>query len=185
MECVLLPAATAQIGCDATGLARENEQPMHEVRLDSFLVDVEPVSVGAFAPSAAGRLTQPLSLKRPHGANLGKECFRNLRPSGCHSALLPFSRSLAAPSVAALALCAFAASAIAEVRFLNLARPGPTELSDWCLLPPTDKRRGFVPLQAAANGGWEAKMGVPLSWPMILAAGPEPNGQLGVLFGLV
>ncbi|CAJ1414499.1 unnamed protein product, partial [Effrenium voratum] len=104
MECVLLPAATAQIGCDATGLARENEQPMHVVRLDSFLVDVEPVSVGAF------------------------------------------------------------------VRFLNLARPGPTELSDWCLLPPTDKRHGFVPLQAAANGGWEAKMGVPLSWPMILVS---------------
>jgi len=46
MQCALLPADTvARSGCRPL----ECEQPCHEVRLGEFLIDVEPVSVGAYA----------------------------------------------------------------------------------------------------------------------------------------
>jgi len=46
MECLLLPAARACIGSKSGPGA---QRPQHEVELSSFLMDVEPVSVGAFA----------------------------------------------------------------------------------------------------------------------------------------
>lgn len=50
MECVRVPAARVWVGDGRDGRqALANEQPCHEVQVDSFLVDVEPVCVGAFA----------------------------------------------------------------------------------------------------------------------------------------
>lgn len=50
MTCVLLPAATAWIG-DGLGdrTALPIERPCHQVALRQFLMDVEPVSIGAYA----------------------------------------------------------------------------------------------------------------------------------------
>jgi len=50
MECILIPGEEVWIG-DGMGerAALPNEQPCHQVNLSSFLMDVEPVSVGAFA----------------------------------------------------------------------------------------------------------------------------------------
>lgn len=50
MESILLPAGRARIGDDSSHpSARENEGPSHEVELSSFLMDIEPVSLGAYA----------------------------------------------------------------------------------------------------------------------------------------
>ena len=49
MECVLIPAACARIGDDGKFEGGDNEGPSHEVDLESFLMDIEPVSVGAYA----------------------------------------------------------------------------------------------------------------------------------------
>ncbi|CAK8997931.1 unnamed protein product [Durusdinium trenchii] len=49
MECVLIPAACARIGDDGKFEGGDNEGPSHEVNLESFLMDIEPVSVGAYA----------------------------------------------------------------------------------------------------------------------------------------
>uniref|UniRef100_A0A7S4WC86 Carrier domain-containing protein n=1 Tax=Alexandrium monilatum TaxID=311494 RepID=A0A7S4WC86_9DINO len=50
MHCVLIPAETVWVG-DGLGrrAALANEQPCHRVPLRSFLMDVEPVSTGAYA----------------------------------------------------------------------------------------------------------------------------------------
>jgi acyl carrier protein len=48
MRCVLVPAATVQIGT-AHHDALPDEQPVHEVNLDPFLIDVEAVSTTAYA----------------------------------------------------------------------------------------------------------------------------------------
>eukprot|EP00438_Fugacium_kawagutii_P022303 Skav233983 [mRNA] locus=scaffold1008:821593:822897:+ [translate_table: standard] len=48
MQCVLIPGGDANIGGGTKESARCNEQPTHLVRLSSFLMDVEPVSVGAY-----------------------------------------------------------------------------------------------------------------------------------------
>ncbi len=48
MQCVLVPSATVEIGAAEDG-AHADEQPLHEVKLDAFLIDVEPVSTTAFA----------------------------------------------------------------------------------------------------------------------------------------
>ncbi|CAJ1366765.1 unnamed protein product [Effrenium voratum] len=45
----LLPACRAQIGDDTFASSRENEGPSHYVELSSFLMDVEPVSIAAYA----------------------------------------------------------------------------------------------------------------------------------------
>lgn len=47
MECILIPAATATIGTDSEGCSAI-EGPSHRVELSSFLMDIEPVSVGAY-----------------------------------------------------------------------------------------------------------------------------------------
>jgi sulfatase modifying factor 1 len=48
MRCVLVPAAEVELGsCASDG--SEDEHPKHQVRMDSFLIDAEPVSVSAFA----------------------------------------------------------------------------------------------------------------------------------------
>ena len=50
MECVMIPQARVRIGNDGTHYkAGDNEGPSHEVDLDSFLMDIEPISVGAYA----------------------------------------------------------------------------------------------------------------------------------------
>ena len=50
MECVMIPAARARIGNDGMHYqAGDNEGPSHEVELDAFLMDIEPVCVGAYA----------------------------------------------------------------------------------------------------------------------------------------
>lgn len=50
MECILLPSAQVWIGSDACNTeALPMEQPCHRVKLSSFLIDIEPVSVGAYA----------------------------------------------------------------------------------------------------------------------------------------
>eukprot|EP00438_Fugacium_kawagutii_P016966 Skav217280 [mRNA] locus=scaffold120:199839:206828:+ [translate_table: standard] len=54
MQCILIPSADVHIGGGTKESARYNEQPTHHeqpthpVRLSSFLMDVEPVSVGAY-----------------------------------------------------------------------------------------------------------------------------------------
>lgn len=48
MRCVLLPAATVEIGSDAPE-ALPDQQPAHRAMLSSFLIDAEPVSTTAFA----------------------------------------------------------------------------------------------------------------------------------------
>jgi len=47
MRCVEIPAATVELGCD-TPDALDDEQPQHESRLDSFLMDAETVSTIAY-----------------------------------------------------------------------------------------------------------------------------------------
>ena len=47
MRCVLLPSAEAEIGSSGPESLRD-EQPVHVVGLDSFLIDAEPVSTTAF-----------------------------------------------------------------------------------------------------------------------------------------
>jgi acyl carrier protein len=47
MRCVRLPAAAVEIGCDEPE-ALMDEQPKHVVKLDSFLIDAEPVSTTAY-----------------------------------------------------------------------------------------------------------------------------------------
>lgn len=47
MRCVMVPAATVEIGCDSPD-ALADEQPQHVVQLDSFLIDAEPVSTTAY-----------------------------------------------------------------------------------------------------------------------------------------
>mmetsp|Transcript_96661 Transcript_96661/g.159202 ORF Transcript_96661/g.159202 Transcript_96661/m.159202 type:complete len:588 (-) Transcript_96661:37-1800(-) len=50
MECILIPGGRAWIGDGSDGRsALPNEQPCHQLELSSFLMDIEPVSVGAFA----------------------------------------------------------------------------------------------------------------------------------------
>ena len=50
MESILIPAGMARIGDDTNcPTARENEGPSHIVELSSFLMDIEPVSLGAYA----------------------------------------------------------------------------------------------------------------------------------------
>eukprot|EP00434_Breviolum_minutum_P008058 symbB.v1.2.007106.t1/scaffold430.1/size206084/1 len=50
MESILIPAGRARIGDDSScPSARENEGPSHEVELSTFLMDIEPVSLGAYA----------------------------------------------------------------------------------------------------------------------------------------
>ena len=44
MHCILIPGADVNIGGGTTESARCNEQPTHLVRLNSFLMDIEPVS---------------------------------------------------------------------------------------------------------------------------------------------
>ncbi len=48
MRCALLPGGRAIIGSNATD-ALDDEQPVHEVELDAFLIDLEPVTITAFA----------------------------------------------------------------------------------------------------------------------------------------
>lgn len=48
MQCALIPGATVEIG-DPGATAPDDERPVHETRLDPFLIDVEPVSTTAFA----------------------------------------------------------------------------------------------------------------------------------------
>merc|ERR1712217_529816 len=55
-------------------------------------------------------------------------------------------------------------------RFLNLAQPPPDALQDWILLYDGDDRDCHLPLQCTDNNVWEAKPGVPLSWPMIMVS---------------
>lgn len=80
------------------------EMPCHQVELSSFLIDIEPVSIGAYA------------------------------------------------------------------RFLNHTKPPPEALQDWVSLHDVDERHCHLPLQRAADGCWEAKLGIPLSWPMIMVS---------------
>lgn len=47
MRCLLLPAAEASIGSDRSD-AQPDEQPVHTIRLDSFLIDAETVSTTAY-----------------------------------------------------------------------------------------------------------------------------------------
>jgi acyl carrier protein len=47
MRCVLLSSAKAKIGNDGLG-SHPDEQPVHTVALDSFLIDAEPISVTAY-----------------------------------------------------------------------------------------------------------------------------------------
>jgi acyl carrier protein len=47
MRCLRLPAAEFPMGCDQSAAAPD-EQPVHMVRLASFLIDVEPVSTTAY-----------------------------------------------------------------------------------------------------------------------------------------
>ena len=52
MQAVMIPGAAATIGDSNTrplSRALKNEQPCHTVPLSTFLIDIEPVSVGAFA----------------------------------------------------------------------------------------------------------------------------------------
>ena len=99
MLCVLHHAATATIGDGSDRRAAlPNETPAHEVALGAFLIDVEPVSVGAYC------------------------------------------------------------------RFLNLVRPTPAQLLEWCLLAADDPRHGHVPIEQSA-GEWAPKAGVPVEWP--------------------
>lgn len=46
MRCVLIPAATVEIGHDASG--QPDQTPSHRVSLTSFIMDAEPISVVAF-----------------------------------------------------------------------------------------------------------------------------------------
>lgn len=104
MECKLLPRASVQVG-NTSADAPANELPCHHVELSSFLIDVEPVSVGAFA------------------------------------------------------------------RFLNIAQPPPKAQHDWVGLLDGDLRDCHFPLcRNLESGVWEAKAGVPLSWPMIMVS---------------
>lgn len=48
MRCILLPAATVELGSDAPD-ALYDQRPQHRARLSSFLIDAEPVSTTAFA----------------------------------------------------------------------------------------------------------------------------------------
>mmetsp|Transcript_18794 Transcript_18794/g.23102 ORF Transcript_18794/g.23102 Transcript_18794/m.23102 type:complete len:440 (+) Transcript_18794:44-1363(+) len=48
MQCIRIPGAEVHIGGGTVENARCNEQPTHLVKLNSFLMDVEPVSVGAY-----------------------------------------------------------------------------------------------------------------------------------------
>jgi len=104
----MLPGACARIGVEGgeDPDALLCETPSHDVELSSFLMDIEPVSVGAYA------------------------------------------------------------------RFLNMASPSPTQemLLDWCLLVASDERCCHSPLMRTPDGTWQAKAGVPLSWPMILVS---------------
>ena len=47
MRCVLLSSATITMGCDGPE-ALPDEQPVHDVELDTFLIDLEPVSTTAY-----------------------------------------------------------------------------------------------------------------------------------------
>jgi len=47
MRCLLLPAATVEIGCEGPG-ALADEGPRHTVKLDAFRIDAEPVSTTAY-----------------------------------------------------------------------------------------------------------------------------------------
>lgn len=50
MECVLVPGSTVQIGTDTScEWSLSNEGPRHQVELSSFFMDIEPVSVCAYA----------------------------------------------------------------------------------------------------------------------------------------
>lgn len=49
MECIRVPGGEVRIGDDSMQSERDNEGPSHPVHLSSFLMDVEPVSMGAFA----------------------------------------------------------------------------------------------------------------------------------------
>lgn len=105
MECILLPQAKVWIGSHSLNSeALPMEMPCHQVELSSFLIDVEPVSIGAYT------------------------------------------------------------------RFLNLAKPPLEALQDWILLHDIDERHCHLPLQCNTNHVWEAKPGIPLSWPMIMVS---------------
>ena len=47
MRCFLLPPAEVKIGSDSSN-AQPDEQPVHTIHLDSFLIDAEPVSTTAY-----------------------------------------------------------------------------------------------------------------------------------------
>lgn len=47
MRCLLIPAATVEIGCDAP-YAHPDERPSHKIEIDAFLIDAEPVSTTAY-----------------------------------------------------------------------------------------------------------------------------------------
>jgi sulfatase modifying factor 1 len=47
MRCVMLPAATVEIGTDSPSYDRDSS-PLHQVQLDSFLIDAETVSTTAY-----------------------------------------------------------------------------------------------------------------------------------------
>ncbi|CAE7226557.1 pkn1 [Symbiodinium sp. CCMP2592] len=49
MECIRVPGGEVRVGDDSMQSERDNEGPSHPVHLSSFLMDVEPVSMGAFA----------------------------------------------------------------------------------------------------------------------------------------
>eukprot|EP00439_Symbiodinium_sp_Y106_P066332 s2250_g10.t2 len=49
MECIRVPGGEVRIGDDSMQSERDNEGPSHLVHLSSFLMDVEPVSMSAFA----------------------------------------------------------------------------------------------------------------------------------------
>lgn len=112
MESLLIPGAACRIGTDGIDSdgkdlgAFDCECPSHDVELSTFLMDIEPVSVGAF------------------------------------------------------------------VRFLNMVSPPPTPemLLEWCLLEEGDERACHVPLMRMGDGTWQARHGIPLSWPMILVS---------------
>jgi sulfatase modifying factor 1 len=48
MRCIVIPAGQVELGSTLPEAA-EDERPLHEARLDAFLLDAEPVSVAAFA----------------------------------------------------------------------------------------------------------------------------------------
>jgi formylglycine-generating enzyme required for sulfatase activity len=82
MEAVLLRAARVVIGESEHRESLPNEQPAHEMPLSHFLIDVEPVSVGAFA--------RFLNLVSPTDEDLAEWCL--IGPADPRADYLPLER---------------------------------------------------------------------------------------------